>query len=81
MKPKILKETLKTADDGRVEYTVLADNRLYHGIIEQSFFEDVLGQSNASTRQKMEITTHNLMYLEEITQRQLEAGESEVIIR
>jgi hypothetical protein len=81
MDAKILKETLKVADGGRVECTVLAGDRLVRGIIENTFFEDILGQSNAPAPQKLALSSANLNYLEQVATHQLDAGEQEVIIR
>ena len=81
METKILKDSIKAADDGRVEYTMIADNRLYKGFIEESFFMDVLGQQNAPQRQKVELTSRNTMYLEKMSSKQLEQGLREIVIR
>jgi hypothetical protein len=80
MDARILKETLKVANGGRVECTVLAGNRLVRGIIENTFFEDVLGRSNVPAPQKLALSNDNLRYLEQMANRQLDAGEQEVVI-
>ncbi|MDD9912557.1 MAG: hypothetical protein OXR68_02130 [Alphaproteobacteria bacterium] len=80
MEAKILKNSITAADNGRVEYTVIANNQRYRGFIEEAFFQDVLGQTNAPVEQKLSLTTTNLRYLETLTNQQIQAGREEIVI-
>ena len=81
MDAKVLKNSIAAADNGRVEYTVVANNQRYHGYIEETFFQDVLGQSNAPLSQKLALAATNVSYFEALASQQLSEGRDEVVVR
>lgn len=78
---KILKNSLKAADDGRVEVTLVEDNRSVRGYIEQTFFEDAFGGQNLANQQKVTFTENNLEYLEIQFRKLLKNGATDLTIR
>lgn len=80
---RILQETLRQADGGRVEFTVATAEGPVHGIIEQNFFEDFMGTPSPqlSHQRRMRIITENVGFLESEAARQLRLGNREVVIR
>lgn len=81
MNAKIVKESLKSADNGRVEVMLKDDTRIVQGYIEQTFFEDAFGNTTVNPQQKMQFTTQNIDYLENAFQKLLEENANELIIR
>jgi hypothetical protein len=83
--PKILKETLALADGGRVVCQVEApDGSRMQGIIEDSFFEDFMGEDKPvlSAQRKARIVMDNIEYFEGELARQWAKGQTgEVVIR
>jgi hypothetical protein len=85
MMPKVLQDTLRQADDGRVTCTLLTDSGRIEGIIEESFFEDFLLQplpdGGLTPARKLRIVAENSAFLESEAAKQLRLGHREVIIR
>ena len=83
MLPKLLQDTLRQADGGRVTCSLLTDDGRITGIIEQTFFDDFIGQPGVelSAAKKMRIVAENMSFLESEAAKQLHLGQREVIIR
>lgn len=81
---KLLTETLRMADGGKVECEVMTpDGGRVTSIIEQSFFEDFMGvpSPRLSAQQQNRIINDNVSYLEAEAERQWRMGSREVVIR
>lgn len=84
-KLKLLQETLRLADGGRVVCTAQApDGSLVSGVIEQSFFEDFMGVPKPvlTPQRQARIVMDNVDYIEQEAGRLWQAGNrGEVVIR
>jgi hypothetical protein len=81
---KLLLDTLKTVDGGKVVCEVLTpEGTVVRGAIEQSFFEDFMGvpEPRLSDERKSRIVQENVAYLEGEATRLLHLGFKEVVIR
>lgn len=81
---KLLTDTLRLADGGRVECDVMTpDGSVAHGVIEHSFFEDFMGVPNPklTPEKQSRIVQENMAYLEAEADRQWRMGLREVVIR
>lgn len=81
---KLLLDTVKLADGGRVECSVAApDGSVVKGVIEQAFFEDFMGmpEPRLSLAQRGRIVQDNLDYFEREATRQWQLGNRDLIIR
>jgi hypothetical protein len=83
MSSKVLFETLKLADGGRVECMVQTRFGTTPSIIEKSFFEDFMGMPNPtlSAKQQVRIVENNAEWLAAEAERQLSLGFGQVVIR
>lgn len=84
MPAKLLLETLRMADGGRVVCDVaVPDGAVVQSVIEKSFFEEFAAVSvpNLTTQKKARIVNDNVAYLEAEADRQWHAGMRELVIR
>lgn len=81
MEVTILAETLKVADSGQVECTIVSNGTHFKGIIENAFFEDFFGNQPANKGQKLQASTNNIPYFTQIAAKQLQSGQTTVVIR
>ena len=81
MVTKVLRETLKAADDGRVEMLLEQNGHTRRGYIEHSFFADAFGHPNIGETQKVQFSEQNISYLEETFDRLLKQHAPELVIR
>ena len=81
MVAKIIKDSLKAADGGRVEVTLQSANQTLYGTIEKTFFEDAFGDAPVNPQQQVRFTTENLSYLEHAFQKLLEDNAAELVVR
>jgi hypothetical protein len=85
--PKLLLDTLKVADNGRVECSVITPDGVRKGVIEASFFEEFLsaGTQNGATAlspaRQVRIVQDNVTYLEQRTAELWARGERALVIR
>lgn len=81
---KLLMETLRLADGGKVECDIVTpDGTRTRGVIEQSFFEEFMGAPGVKLTpvQQGRIVRDNVDYLEGEVDRQWRMGSREVVIR
>lgn len=84
MSAKLLLDSLKLADGGKVECRVAApDGTVLRGVIEESFFEEFVAAPGApmTAVKKGRIVHDNLAYLEAEADKQWRMGSRELIIR
>lgn len=83
MLPKILQDTLRQADGGRVTCSLLTDDGRINGVIEQTFFDDFMNQTGETLTpaKKLRIVAENMTFLESEAAKQLRLGHREVVIR
>ena len=84
MSTKLLMDTLRLADGGRVECEIMApDGTIVHGVIEQSFFQEFLTAPNEEIKPEKQgrIVKDNLAYLESVSDRLWREGNRELVIR
>jgi hypothetical protein len=85
--PKLLLDTLKVADNGRVECNVSTPDGVRKGVIEASFFEEFVsaGTQNRvaalSPARQVRIVQENVAYLEQRTADLWARGERSLVIR
>ncbi|PZP39437.1 MAG: hypothetical protein DI585_04140 [Pseudomonas fluorescens] len=83
MTVKILLDSLRLADGGRVECRIATpDGKIVDGAIEQAFFEDFMGVPNPriGVAHMKEILANNLDYFEKVAEQQWNMGSREVVI-
>ena len=84
---KLLLETLRMADGGRVECSVSTPDGLVRGVIENSFFADFLGVSEEQAMEQLtqarqnRIIMDNVSYFEEEADRLCRLGNRELVIK
>ncbi len=81
---RILLETLRQADGGKVVCTVATPEGPVQGTISSSFFEEFTGgteQPQLTEQPRLRIINENVGYLEPQAASQLRMGHREVIIR
>ena len=80
---RILPDSIHQADGGFVEYTVETAVGPVRGVIENTFFEDFMGQPQPqlTAQRKAQIALENLAYFEAEAARQLREGKREIIIK
>ena len=81
MTTKVLPNSFKIADGGKVECEIVSNEKVYRGVIEQSFFEDFFGNQPANTQQKLKATEDNMRYFAQMAEKQINEGEQTVVIR
>lgn len=84
MSMKLILESLRLADGGRVECSVATpDGTVMQGVIENAFFEDFMGMPNPDLTpvKRGRIVQDNIAYLEGEAERQWQMGSRELIIR
>jgi hypothetical protein len=85
--PKLLLDTLKVADNGRVECSVTTPEGVRKGVIEASFFEEFVsagtqnGVTALSPARQVRIVQENVAYLEQRTADMWARGERALVIR
>lgn len=83
MSTKVLLESIRTADGGKVEYSVSTpEGTILTGTIEESFFEEFMGipQPNLKPERKVSIIRDNIPWLEAETERQFQQGNRRLVI-
>ena len=84
MSTKLILDSLRLADGGRVECQMMApDGTILRGVIEQSFFQEFVTAPNEVIRPEKQgrIVQDNLAYLEEVGDRLWREGNQELVIR
>lgn len=80
---KLLLDSIRQADGGRVECTVSTPSGVVRGVIEESFFEDFMGQPKPQLTpvQRQRIVRENAEWFQTEADRQLRMGNRQVVIR
>ena len=80
---KLLLETLRMADGGKVVCEVKSPDGVLRSVIEQSFFEDFMGVPNPelTPQRQSRIVEENIAYLEAEAERLWLMGNRELVIR